>query len=642
MLTQITAKEVLAGGKGVLPTTHDKAKQAYYGMALHVNGVLPRLPYNSNGLSLEKDSDYTEYRKLFDTYLFAKHPREKEEQRYWRYAQYKPFQRAPFVNIIQQITSAIFQGSGYSIDIDNTEDSDYFWDTDIDGTPNFISQFISKTTSIMLDGEGYLIPIPNKAFNELAKGEKVKPRLHFIHTKNIKYLTDDEILWVNDDETEGWLVNKLVYWKFVKDEKGSWIDARAEGYWAHLLGFLPIVKAGGISNGCMYDSWLVSGRAFADEFVSAKSAEQLVNKEAAHPYIIATAEDCTECQGTGTHSCCSKCNKYSSECGCEHAVGEFVRPYLSECTSCGGSGRQSRNPGDWMIVPKEDMDGGDLIKIITPDVSVNAHLKKTSDDIYRELERALYIRTSDTNEGESGISKTKTLESRYQFFMAISNDFFDRLLPQLILISLMLRNAKNVNGVLKPYSPKFTIIKPTQLSIKTSADLLVEYQISAQAKMPKYVRDKQIGDYLDKHFGGDNVLLKKHKIILEMDMLATDTESEILQAVQANVVSIEDWQLHKQLPNALDLLIEEVSPNRFLSMDNSEIREKVIKFVKIKNIDNGEVNKTEGGGQRTDNGGGSSSYYGGGNSATKTGNSPTGTGSYNQRAYENRERNNQG
>lgn len=613
-------KKILDDGTWVVPSALRKGIDDYYGLSLHIDGILPSFVNATGGRVIPDNRICPEYQFIFDQFLFSRHPREKAEQRWWRYSQYRPFQKDPFLRVINVINAAIFQDTGYSLMVENKDDEQYLWATELDGRQNFLNQFISHTKNIFTDACGYLCVLPDKSWEE--KGQnKLKPYIAFIHSKDIKFLSHDEIVFKHGKYV--WLINKVGYYRFVCDDGHKHTLVDKNGYYAHLLGVLPIVRAGGFYSSETYESWLSGAKPFADEYVSSKSSCQLVDKEASHPFITAAAADCNDCDGVGHFTHCATCNSAIDKCSCEIADGGFIKPKLVSCSNCGGSGKQSRNPGDWLIIPKEDM-GDELIKIINPDVNINKHLKETAESVFDGIMLALNL--SYVEGQQSGIAKTKDMETRYQFIIAISNDWFDRVIPMLINFSLALRNAKVVDGRLTPFVPNYTIIKPTQFNIKTASDLLIEYQISVQSGMPQYIRNRQLEDYVDKHFGGDHVMAKTVRVINELDIFASDTPSDI-----AAMSGTEDWQYHKQLPSAIRKAVRTKGETWFVAADIDDIKQEIAKFVVIKKQQTNGAEKEEGrkGGESAIEGE-PQALYGQGNSATRSGNSPTGTGNYNQ------------
>lgn len=539
----------------------EKWRRIYYGMSLHIDGACPAFTYQRDGVDAwVYPTNYfgIEYQYIFDVFLLNRHPREAEKTRQWRLSQYKPFTQDPFLRVISVTTGAIFQDSGYSIEIENRQDQEYIWGENFNdkNLPNYISdhfQYIAE------DPNGYFLVIPK----EPRSAKKVEPQVWFVPTKHIEHITRDEIAF----EREGymWVVNKIGYFRFEKKEE-EWINVDGnDGYYAHMLGYIPMYVAGGRWNAQgHYDSWLTAAKAVADEYVSAKSAEQLVNKEASHPFIQAASEDCPDC-ANGQVQWCVTCNCVSESCQCGNEYNNFG---LHSCPSCGGKGERSRNPADWIISPVENMDR-DLIRFINPDTGINTFHAENNADLFTSLMRALHL--DYIEQAQSGVAKDKDMETRYQFVLSICNDLFDRLLYNIIRDILALRNVATNNGITQPTTPDFTIIKPTKFKIETAYELLLEYKEGTASGLPDFMRKQNLEYYADRQFGGNEVLKKKTAVINELDILAVKSDGDIQIVLLNGAATQRDYQYHLRLPKIIDALIRARTNDWFLNASIDDI-----------------------------------------------------------------------
>lgn len=567
------------------PPFINRWRQVYYGMSIHIDGVLPRYKcLSSEGvyINYEPPGFYgVWYQDIFDYILFSKHPREPEGTRQWRYSQYKPFQKDPFLRVIQTITGAIFQDAGYGITIDDAEDNDYIWGNNFEGKdlPGYL---VSKAKNIFEDPNGVFITIPEQAYYETST-PRIEPKIYFVPSKDIIWHNKDEIVF--NLNGYAWAVNGLVYLRYEKgdDEQYTHVDEKYGGYYAHLTGKCPILVAGGIWNTQgHYDSWLDAAKAWADEFVGSKSAEQLINKEACHPFLIAANDECPDCT-SGQVPYCGVCNHSVSECSCAEG-NVYTNNRMLTCRSCGGTGVQSRTPGQWMLANKEDMkEAGKLIQVINFDVAANKHLYETNAALYINIMEALHLYS--TRDAQSAVAKDKDMETRYQFILSISNDWFDRLITGWITQILSLRNVSTSNGVTKPNPGEFQITKPTQFAIKTAQDLLDELEASAKANIPDDIRKMQLEAYVDKQYGGNEVVKRKTGIINTLDSQAVALAADIAIKVLNNAISNRDWQFHEALPGILDEIIRENGKEWFCKAEFDKIENMVeLKFNELKPI----------------------------------------------------------
>lgn len=552
-------------------------RNIYYRMSLHTTGACPAFcvqRYNEDrwipGTVQPVGWAGLVYDTIFDDILLNRHPREHEVTRQWRKSQYRPWTQAPFQQVIDKATGSIFADNNYTIRIDNKDDDDY-----INGR-NFCNKTLagyiaSQFKAVCEDPNGVFITVPKEPYYATTT-TKIEPHVYFIPSRDIMYITKDEIVFNLVDYA--WVVNNLGYFRFEKDEHGKYIhvDEQYGGYYAHLLGRRPIQIAGGIWNTLgYYDSYLKPGQAFADEFVSSKSAEQLVNKEASHPFLTTSSEDCPDCTN-GEIQYCGVCKTKTSECTCTFDAIEAQQNYrVIKCPTCKGRNVQSYNPADWKVVPVEDMKY-DHIKITSPDVSINKFHAENNAELYNGIMRALH--QSYIEQAQSGKAKEKDMEGQYLFLLNISNGLFD-IIEGIIIDILSLRNVSLANGVSKPIAEGYTIIRPAQFAIKTEADLLNECEQSATAMVPDYVRARQIEELVDKLYNGDKLLLKKMQYINHNDPLAVTSEVNKALKVSSGVIDRRTSQKSTYLPTLLDKVIRDKGQEWFLNANEDAITEQV-------------------------------------------------------------------
>lgn len=547
--------------QGELPTIERKKdwEDVYYGMSLHISGACPRfydlrspLRQFTNtvipaGAWIKPKNYFGErYQMLFDTVLLNRHPRESELTRQWRLSQYKPLTQDPFAKAIQVITGAIFQDSGYSIVIEDQADRDYIWGNNFDGN-NLIGYITEKFQTICEDPNGWFVVIPKEPHYRTTT-DKIEPEIRFFYSYEVVFKTDDEIIFERDKVR--WIVNKVGYFRLRQEPNNNWVNIDPTGgYYPHMLGYIPAWNAGGLKNAKgFYDSWLNAGKPVADEFITEKSSAQLVNKDSSHPYIVEAEEECPECHGE------QKIQRL-----CEECEGGFE---LVGCPTCGGSGSISHNPGDRMIVPREDM-AHELIQVINADIEA---CKFHSDEVKLAESRilqALHLFVMD--ERQSGVAKEKDMQTRFQFILRISNDLFDRLSEPIISCILSLRNVAVVNGNIVPAKVPFVVVKPTEFQIKTAADLIEDIKAANEAKMPDYIRSAQIEDYVDKQFGGNEVLIKKSRLINQMDLVAVTPEEDKQLKVLNGSITQRDLQFNAHLPLIIDKIIRDKGKDWFMN-----------------------------------------------------------------------------
>jgi len=530
-------------------------QHVYYGISLHTTGAAPSFQDPNGGVIKPPNYYGEEYQNIFKYYLLNRHPRESDVTRNWRYSQYRPFTKDPFQRVIEVVKGAVFQDSNYSITLNNREDNEYIWGNNFNGydLPHFFGWSLQH---LFEDPNGFFVRIPKQAWNATTTS-KIEPDVWFVNSKDVIESTNDELVFFRGGLA--WLINTLAIFRFkkIKNEQGAevWVNADEDGYYAHTFGYLPVDHAGGIWNTQgFYDSWLDKAKAVADEFASSKSAEQLVNKEASHPFIVMASEDCPQCNGAGRE-----------QIECDYCEGGVE---LINCTKCKGRGQISNNPGERLMVPKELM-GQKMVDIISPDVSINKHHAETNKELFLSMMRALHLHYIE--EAQSAVSKDRDMETRYQFISAICDDLFDRHIYNTIRDIIAYRNVVAVNGVTKPAACAFTLVKPSQFQIKTAADLLEEYTAGTEANVPAFIRVRMMEDYVDKQFGGDVLMKKKSQLIGQMDPICTYSVEE-RQSMLGTAVGQEALRFNINLPSMLDEIIREKTKDWFIKAGYDEIK----------------------------------------------------------------------
>jgi len=551
-------------------------RDVYYGMSLHISGACPRymqgerwvVPHNYFG---------EEYQYIFDNFILNRHPRESQTTRWWRYSQYKPLTKAPFGLIIEIISAAMFQDSNYAIVLNNENDNEYILSKAFNEY-TLIQYFQWMIQNIMEDPNGFFITVPKEPYYNTTT-KYIEPDIWFINSKDIIFKSKDEIIFKRDGIV--WVVNRYAFFRFENDPKSGWVmmDNAQGGYYTHGFGYLPINIAGGVWNTQgFFDSWIGKGKPIADEFATAKSSDQLVDKEASHPFITIAQVDCPECD---------------NHCGYKQ-IGDPDCPdecTLEKCDVCGGTGHVSQNPGERLEAPPELM-GNDLIKITNPDVAINKYLFEKSNILFDQIIDSLNLKRAEDR--QSGVAKAIDQERLYQFIQKISNDIFMRIIYNTIRDIVGYRNIKVVDGVNVPDTYEFVVISPTQFHIKTAADLLEDYTKGMEANIPAFIRADLMKDYVAKQFSGNRVMQKKSNLIIEMDYLSVYNTDEKEGMLLINEVTLYDLQYSVHLPNMLDEVIRDKGDQWFLRAGFDEINSAVeIIFNRILNEQKIENTKTQ-------------------------------------------------
>lgn len=540
----------------------DRWKAVYYEMSLHTLGACPahrsnlQRPGIVNGWYYPAAYYGQEYQVLFEAKLLNRHQRESEETRDWRYANYRPMTKAPFSRLTELVVGAIFQDGNYTLELPNKSDNDYIWGNNFHGS-NLIG-YISKVVyrQMVEDPNGFVLRLPKHQWNDPEKDGFVE--VCFIHSKEIKYIDDDNIVFCYKDYA--WHIDKQVIYRYEKNDKVKTYKPGV-AYYAHMLGKLPLTVAGGEWNTMgYYDSFYDKAKAAADDFINTYSNAQLVDKEASYPYITQAADECTVCNGLGQiQRDCNECPGGSE---------------LITCSSC-NNGKVASDPARRMIVPIEKMDNP-TTQIVNPDVTINGHHREVVNSIMQLILDALHLTI--VEEAQSGVAKAIDQDQLFKFISKISNHIFDNIVRETVNDIISYRNVSSSNGVLRPAIYDYKLVKPSSFQIKTARDLQEEYKVSEEAGMPDWIKAQQIYDYTDKQYSGNEVIKRKTEVILQMDKLSLKSEDAILNMKLAGSVTMDDILLNANLSLWLDKVIREKGDDWFIEAKYDDIEAEVKKM----------------------------------------------------------------
>lgn len=543
-----------------------RCARAYYEMSLHIDGACPSYIDANGGVIYPTNYFGDEYQRIFEESLFTKYPYQSEETRQYQLSQYRPYQKESFLRAIQVIVGAIFQDGNYNVIVSDKDDNTYIWGNNFDGT-DLCSYYQNRFIDTCVDANGYFVVIPNKSRFET--GTMVEPVIWFVRCVDILHISDDEIIFVKDNTY--WLINRVAYFRF-KKEFDVIVNIDEDGYFAHLLGYLPIIRGGGVRNTQgFYESWLYAAKPIADEYVGEKSLASFVNKQNAHPFYISADEECPSCIN-GEYQWCTNCNVKTNDCVCNDPANWK----LSTCTSCGGTGVRAHDPSKWMIVPKEDMKN-DQIKIVSADTNIVKVQFDNVKDVDMRIMRALHLTYIEA--AQSGEAKARDMETRYQFISMICNYIFDTIIYQSVAIITSLRHVTVSGGRPTPKVGVFSIVKPTSFNIMTDEEIIG----GINDKSPDFVKARQMEDYVDKKFGGDDVFKKKTSLVLQLDKLALSNNDTIQTLLLNGGITRRDLMFHVELPYIIDQIERERGGDYMVKATFDAIKQEVIRLFDILN-----------------------------------------------------------
>lgn len=554
-------------------------QNVFWRTSIHTRGACPSfypLRYEGNNTVVLNQTLYTPvwwlgqaYDIIFENSLLNKYPREPQILREFRKSVYRPFQTAPLLEAIQSLSASIFGSGKYIIHVDDEEDNKYINEPNFEGK-TFVGYFEWMFKSICEDPNSLFVVLPKQSRRETTG--KVEPYIKHIPSTCILYIGEDGLIFYEpySNDAYAWYINETGYFRF-KKENEEWInvDGENDGYYAHMIYNRPVHFAGGIWNTMRYyDSYLKGAQAYCDEFVSAYSDVQLVNKEACFPFIQAIETDCPTCNGIKTVPICNTCKSSTDVCSCSEEASQWGR---GTCNDCNGTGIiQSFNPGQWYQVPKNLADK-DLIKIINFDVNVNKHLAETAENLKEGIRKALHQVYVD--QSQSGVAKEIDREPAYLFRSFVAKGVFC-LMEECMRDILSLRHMDM--NTMSPNIPNYEVIAPADFALKTEIELLEEYKEGGLSQLPDWVRQTQLTQFVDKVYAGNDVMKKKVRVINSLDPYSVTSTMNKSAMLSSGTITIDDFVWSTNLPAMVDEVIKQKSPKWFLTATDAEVKSAIM------------------------------------------------------------------
>jgi hypothetical protein len=362
------------------------------------------------------------------------------------------------------------------------------------------------------DPNGWLVWIPT---GEGLTNPTVKVDVYplIVGSNQIHFLDIDEgvISWVAEDEQsevyqggrnkkEGRIIYTLTPEAFYKHTQiGIKKDSKfvVELIYQHNIGFLPgVVLGGDVTDDDYFESYFSAFLPFANEAIRQYSDWQAIMTTSCFPYREEVAESCSA-PGCRDGFC------FNSETE-EH----------SACRTCKGTGRViTRSPFGVFMREKGNMIDGPnnssepMIRFIGPPVDVIEYSGRAWETLLKKAEEALNLTT--INEAQSGTAKEIDREDSFMVLTKISNNIFDEIIYQSLLIIEKYRNVAN------PIDP--VIVKPISFSMKTETDLIDEINKLNDKNAPVAFLVEATKDLAKKRFSGNIPITRMVEILVSYD-----------------------------------------------------------------------------------------------------------------------------
>lgn len=442
--------------------------------------------------------------------LTQRRPNEDAEIQKYRLDIYEPITKGSINRAIDKLYR-IFSSANFSIQVSdelstylNTKkfDNQYFY--------SYIQKYVVRR--MIEDPNGWLVWIP---VGEGLTNPSVKVDVYplIVGSNQIRFLDIDEgiISWYSEDEKsevyqggrnkkEGQVIYTMTPDAFYKHTQiGIKKDNRfqVELIYQHNIGFLPgVVLGGDVTDDDYFESYFSAFLPFANEAIRQYSDWQAIMTTSCFPYREEVAETCSA-PGCRDGFC------YNGETQ-EH----------SACRSCKGTGRViTRSPFGVFMREKGNMIDGPntstepMIRFIGPPVDVIEYSGRAWETLLKKAEQALNLTTID--EAQSGTAKEIDREDSFIVLTKISNNLFDEIIYQSLLIIEKYRSVAN------PIDP--IIVKPISFSMKTENDLIDEINKLNDKNAPVAFLVEATKDLAKKRFSGNIPITRMVEILVSYD-----------------------------------------------------------------------------------------------------------------------------
>ena len=186
----------------------------------------------------------------------------------------------------------------------------------------------------------------------------------------------------------------------------------------------------------------------------------------------------------------------------------------SACRTCKGTGRViTRSPFGVFMREKGNMIDGPntstepMIRFIGPPVDVIEYSGSAWETLLKKAEEALNLTTID--EAQSGTAKEIDREDSFMVLTKISNNIFDEIIYQSLLIIEKYRSVAN------PIDP--VIVKPISFSMKTENDLIDEINKLNDKNAPVAFLVEATKDLAKKRFSGNIPITRMVEVLVSYD-----------------------------------------------------------------------------------------------------------------------------
>lgn len=497
-------------------------------------------------------------------------PNENPQSKAHRILSFESITEASFGRAANNV-NRIFKNSSYSVSASERTIKELS-SHDFDGQ-NFYGWFLDQWTSIALkdDPNALIVVYPPEYFLE----KDILP-VRFVKSEHIKYMTDEALIFVSEEESEvdydieetkvqtvQFHDQSINRWNFMESYENTFAPTvkahvKRPVYHAffHGLGFVRLEKTRGKEKEFEYSLYT-----YNPDFIPAidvggeKSGK--VNKSFLHPFVpFGNLALLQHSQHTAVNFMFSfpRMSEIETPCeapGCQNgqiaceteadveAYGDF-----KPCKSCGGTGYVVPQSPYKVYKKRYDpagMEGDNKhievpdVQYYTPDTAILDYSKKEWKDYLEAAETAVYIQQRVKTGGiESAKSKEIDRDDLYAFLSKVGQVYFSRLRFTIQCFeNFLVANPTQV-----------TVENPYSYAILSEGEAFSELKDILQSNVPVMIKANRVESFISKFVSASSPIRKFIDVLKLVDPLLYYSKDELTAWKLASVVSAQQMAVH--------------------------------------------------------------------------------------------------
>lgn len=484
--------KLLQGGVQPAYDLQKEWRQVYLRTTLHTLDIRPSFNFVANGKVYA--SPKSDYDAIYDNYILNRYVTQHDARQQW--TRLNTITGKGFIDrAIQKWASVIFSENGYQLKAQNEKTNTYLDSGNFSGFA--FSDWVKETLLHLTinDPNGYVAVLRS---DNLTEEEPAKPQIYVVNSGDVLHAhTDDEPFLAfkrKVDRVEQFVVIDTERTYFIDSQSGNIVyypNNKVVQY--SILGGVPITK-NGLS---FFESYLFYVLDLLNRWATERAHYEGSRKDGI-PIRGMVSKGCDDCGGAGV---------INGDCG--EGAENHGNPNCKEtCKKCNGSGKTiSINQGDTFEFSEELLIKGggiaDFVSWVNPDTRIVDQDLVIIEGLKVEIEKALFIRQTESAAQQSGEAKKIDLAAANQFISKISNRIFAT--AKVLLLAI-------VGHIEMTATPDIVFRETTTFITKDESDYIND--IATFVKMGNIPKSKELEASMAIS-AGDNVTAKMINFFLQ-------------------------------------------------------------------------------------------------------------------------------